>query len=137
MKTILLITSNEKKLQEFSEFFANYGVKVEMLNTKDSIEDYYIKNINHEFFAIIKEETTLIKDGVKITRKELKDLDVVETYSTIELRYKQGFHNNTIINSDKIKEEQTFIKNMKSLPGGKHTVKVWRHQSPITFSFTK
>ena len=53
---------------------------------------------------------------------------------------KMGFKVDDVVielNSDKIKEEQTFIKNMKSLTGGKHTVKVWRHQSPITFSFTK
>ena len=53
---------------------------------------------------------------------------------------KMGFKVDDVVielNSHKIAKMQTFIKNMKNLAKGEHTVKVWRQQEAKVFSFIK
>ena len=53
---------------------------------------------------------------------------------------KMGFKVDDVVielNSHKIAKVQDFIKNMKSLGEGEHTVKVWRQQEAKVFSFEK
>ena len=81
------------------------------------------------------------------TEAELSATGMFDTYGVLLISVPQnsalaklGFKIDDVVielDSDKITNQQVFIKKMNNLTRGKHTVKVWRHQSPITFSFTK
>ncbi|WP_179351281.1 right-handed parallel beta-helix repeat-containing protein [Winogradskyella vidalii] len=81
------------------------------------------------------------------TEAELTATGMFDTYGVLLVSVpkdsklaKMGFKVDDVVfelNSEKIANEQDFIKNMKQLANHEHTVKVWRHQESKTFSFEK
>ncbi|WP_179348353.1 PDZ domain-containing protein [Winogradskyella pacifica] len=81
------------------------------------------------------------------TEAELTATGMFDTYGVLLVSVpkdsklaKMGFKVDDVIfelNSEKIANEQDFIKKMKQLANHEHTVKVWRHQESKTFSFEK
>jgi hypothetical protein len=81
------------------------------------------------------------------TEAELTATGMFDTYGVLLVSVpkdsklaKMGFKVDDVVfelNSEKIANEQDFIKKMKQLANHEHTVKVWRHQESKTFSFEK
>lgn len=79
MKTILLQTTNLKKLNEFQLFFNHYGIAV--IQTSDISE--FDSTIHYCF---MEEETKLLGNGLK-ELIDFKDLDFVSTSSTLKYSF--------------------------------------------------
>ena len=122
-----------------SDKLKRLAMKPKILAPKDVASNVYVKSKLKRFMGA--KFKTLETEG------ELTATGMFETYGVLLISVpknsqlaKLGFKVDDVVialNSNKITNEQTFIKNMRNLTDGEYTVKVWRHQSPITFSFTK
>ncbi|MDO6736292.1 PDZ domain-containing protein [Wenyingzhuangia sp. 2_MG-2023] len=122
-----------------SDKLKNLAMKPKILAPKDVASNVFAKSKLKVLFGA--------KFKTLETEAELSATGMFDTYGVLLVSVpknsklaKMGFEVDDVVfelNSEKIANEQDFIKIMKKLANQQHTVKVWRHQDSKTFSFTK
>ncbi|SDS23138.1 Right handed beta helix region [Polaribacter sp. KT25b] len=122
-----------------SDKLKNLAMKPKILAPKEIASNVFVKSKLKGFMGA--------KFKTLETEAELSATGMFDTYGVLLVSVpknsklaKMGFKVDDVVielNSEKIADEKSFVRTMSRLNAKEHNVKVWRHQKPVAFSFTK